>query len=112
MEQIIDIIIKIVATLLLAGAGWLGKYVITYLKNNLDEKNIVFLDTFIAELVAAAEQLYAEVDEDGSIRREYVWNMLIEAGYELTEAVKAMVEAKVYDINITNKSVKAGEKNG
>lgn len=112
MEQIIDIIIKIVATLLLAGAGWLGKYVITYLRNNLDEKNIAFLDTFIAELVAAAEQLYAEADETGRIRREYVQKMLVEAGYEITEAVQAMIEAKVYDINILNQSVKVGEKNG
>lgn len=112
MEQIIDIIIKIVATLLLAGAGWLGKYVITYLRNNLDEKNIAFLDTFVAELVAAAEQMYAKDDPDGSIRLGYVEEMLVEAGYEITEAVQAMIEAKVYDINIINKSVKAGENNG
>lgn len=109
MEQIIDIVIKVVATLLLAGAGWLAKYVITYLRSNLAAKDIDVLNTFVAEMVAAAEQLYADVDDDGSIRREYVWNMLIEAGYELTDAVKAMVEAKVYDINITNKAVKVGE---
>ena len=112
MEQIIDIVIKIVATILLAGAGWLGNYIITYLRSNLDAREVEFLDSFVAEMVAAAEQLYADVDEDGSIRREYVYKMLIEAGYEITEAVKAMIEAKVYDINITNKSVKAGEKNG
>lgn len=114
MEQIIDIIIKIVATLLLAGAGWLVKYVITYLRSNLDAREVEFLDTFIAELVAAAEQLYAEVDETGGIRREYVYNRLVEAGYEITEAVKAMIEAKVYDINILNQSVslKVGEENG
>ncbi len=109
MEQIIDIIIKIVVTLLLAGAGWLGKYVITYLRNNLDAKEVAFLDSFIAELVAAAEQLYAEVDETGRIRREYVQKMLVEAGYEITEAVQAMIEAKVYDINIMNQSVKVGD---
>lgn len=112
MEQIVDIIIKIVATLLLAGAGWLGKYVITYLRNNLDAKEVAFLDSFIAELVAAAEQLYAEADTTGRIRREYVQKMLVEAGYEITEAVQAMIEAKVYDINILNQSVKVGEKNG
>ena len=108
MEQIIDIIIKIVATLLLAGAGWLGNYIITYLRSNLDAREVEFLDSFIGEMVAAAEQLYADVDEDGSIRREYVYEMLIEAGYELTEAIKAMIEAKVYDINLMN-AVKAGE---
>ena len=109
MEQIIDIIIKVVATILLAGAGWLGNYIINYLRSNLDAKEVEFLDTFVAELVAAAEQMYAKEDPDGTIRLGYVQEMLIEAGYEITDAVKAMIEAKVYDINITNKSVKAGE---
>ncbi len=109
MEQIIDIIIKIVATILLAGAGWLGNYIITFLRSNLDAKEVEFLDTFIAELTAAAEQMYAKDDPDGSIRLGYVQEMLVEAGYEITEAVQAMIEAKVYDINITNKSVKVGE---
>ena len=109
MEQIIDIIIKIVATILLAGAGWLGNYIITYLRSNLDAKDVATLDNFIAELVAAAEQMYAKEDPDGSIRLNYVQNTLIEAGFEITEAVRAMIEAKVYDINITNKSVKVGE---
>ena len=109
MEQIVDIIIKIVATILLAGAGWLGNYIITFLRSNLDAKEVEFLDTFIAELVAAAEQMYSKDDPDGSIRLGYVQEMLVGAGYEITEAVQAMIEAKVYDINITNKSVKVGE---
>ena len=108
MEQIIDIIIKIVATLLLAGAGWLVKYVITYLRSNLDAREVEFLDSFVAEMVAAAEQMYAKNDPDGSKRLRYVCEMLVEAGYETTEAVRAMIEAKVYDINLMN-AVKAGE---
>ena len=109
MEQIIDIIIKIVATLLLAGAGWLVKYVITYLRSNLSAKDIYVLNTFIAEMVAAAEQLYANDDPDGSVRRTYVQEMLVEAGYDITDSIMALVESKVYDINITNKAVKVGE---
>ena len=109
MEQIVDIIIKIVATILLAGAGWLGNYIITFLRSNLDAKEVEFLDSFIAELVAAAEQMYAKDDIDGTVRLNYVQKMLVDAGYEITEAIQAMIEAKVYDINITNKSVKAGE---
>ena len=108
MEQIIDIIIKIVATLLLAGAGWLGNYIITYLKSSLDAKEVEFLDSFIGEMVAAAEQMYAKNDPDGTKRLRYVCEMLVEAGYETTEAVRAMIEAKVYDINLMN-AVKAGE---
>lgn len=108
MEQIIDIIIKIVATILLAGAGWLGNYIINYLRSNLDAKEVEFLDTFIAELVAAAEQMYAKDDPDGTIRLGYVQEMLIEAGYDITDAVRALIESKVYDINVMN-AVKVGE---
>lgn len=107
MEQIIDIIIKVVATLLAIGAGMLGKYLINLLKANLDEKNRKKLDLFITELVAAAEQLYKEWDEDGTIRYEYVSDMLIEAGYEITESIKVLIEAKVFEINLANR--KAGE---
>lgn len=108
MEQIIDIIIKIVATILLAGAGWLGNYIINYLRSNLDAKEVEFLDTFIAELVAAAEQMYAKDDPDGTIRLGYVQEMLVEAGYDITDAVRALIESKVYDINVMN-AVKVGE---
>ena len=68
MEQIIDIIIKVVATLLALGAGLLGKYLINLLKANLDEKNNERLDLFVAELVAAAEQIYKKDDPNGDIR--------------------------------------------
>lgn len=107
MEQIIDIIIKVVATLLAIGAGMLGKYLINLLKANLDEKNRKKLELFITELVAAAEQLYKEWDKDGTIRYEYVSDMLIEAGYEITESIKVLIEAKVFEINLANR--KAGE---
>ena len=103
MEQIIDIIIKVVATLLALGAGLLGKYLINLLKANLDEKNNERLDLFVAELVAAAEQLYKDGDEDGSIRREFVTDMLRDAGYDITDAVYALIESKVFEINLANK---------
>ncbi len=103
MEQIIDIIIKVVATLLALGAGLLGKYLINLLKANLDEKNNERLDLFVAESVAAAEQLYKDGDEDGTIRYEFVTDMLIGAGYDITDAVKVLIESKVFEINLANK---------
>ena len=105
METIMDIIIKIVATLLAFGIGWLGQYLISWLKSTLDEKDAAKLDLFIAELVAAAEQMYKQHDPDGSIRLEYVENMLIEAGYDITESVSALIESKVFNINLTRKRV-------
>lgn len=105
MEEILDIIIKVVAALLALGAAWLGKYVVSWLKSKLSEKNAEKLDLFVAELVAAAEQLYKEDDIDGKMRLNYVESMLIQAGYEVTNAVKAMIESKVYAINLNNKEV-------
>lgn len=109
MEQIIDIAIKILAMLLALGIGYSGKYLIAFVKSKMDDRDAEKLDLFVSELVAAAEQLYADADEDGSVRRSYVQEMLVEAGYEITEVVKALIESKVYDINIMNKSVKVGE---
>ena len=86
MDEIFDIIIKIIATLLAFGIGWLGKYLINWLKANMDEKEIAKLDLFISDLVAAAEQMYKQADPDGSIRLAYVQKMLLDAGYDITDA--------------------------
>lgn len=102
MEELINIIIKVVAMLLAMGAGYLGKYIVKVLKANLDEKNDAMLDLFIEELVAAAEQMFKKNDPDGVIRLEYVQDSLLDAGYEITAAVRAMIESKVYSINLIN----------
>lgn len=104
MEDIIDMIIKIVATLLAFGVGYVGKLLAQWLKTKLDEKTYAKLEAFVAELVAAAEQLYKADDPTGNIRLGYVQTMLVEAGYEITNAVMAMIESKVFDINLVNKA--------
>lgn len=103
MEDIMNIIIKLVATLLAFGAAWLGRYLVEWLKTNLDEKEEVLLDQFIADLVAAAEQMYKKDDPDGTERLHYVQAMLVEAGYEITEFVQAMIESKVFSINLATR---------
>lgn len=105
MDNIIDIIIKIVATLVALGIGWVGRYLIRWIKSNLAEKDAAKLDLFVSELVSAAEQMYKEYDPDGHIRLEYVEEMLIDAGYEITGAVRALIESKVLSINLSRKSV-------
>lgn len=108
MDEILNIIIKLVAALLAFGVGWLVKYLISLLRSKLDENGAEKLDLFIAELVAAAEQLYKQQDPDGTVRLRYVQDMLIEAGYEMTDAIRALIESKVFEINITTKALKAG----
>lgn len=103
MEDIMNIIIKVVATLLAFGAAWLGRYLVSFLKTNLDDKQDAILDQFIADLVAAAEQMYKKDDPDGTERLHYVQAMLVEAGYEVTELVQAMIESKVFSINLATR---------
>ncbi len=109
MEEIIDIVIKIVATLLAFGLGLLLKQLGSWLKSNLNEKERTMLDRFVSELVAAAEQMYKAEDPDGSIRLSYVESMLVQAGYDITDAVKALIESKVFDINLAKKEVGIGD---
>lgn len=100
MDEIFDIIIRVLASLLAIGAGWLCKYLVNWLKFKLNDEQDAKLDLFIAELVAAAEQMYKKEDPDGTVRLMYVQKMLAEAGYDITEAVQALIESKVYSINL------------
>ena len=99
MDEILNVVIKVVATLLAFGIAWLGKYLLNLLKGKLNDQNAAQLDLFVAELVAAAEQMYKKDDPDGTVRLNYVLDMLIDAGYEITEALLAVIESKVYGIN-------------
>lgn len=97
MEEILNAILKIVGIILAVGASFALEMARGYLKQLKENKKI---ETLIESGVAAAEQLFKKEDEDGSIRLEYVQNLLLEAGYELTEAVCAMIEGKVYELNL------------
>lgn len=102
MEELIDILIRCTAYLLILALIWLVRTAIAYLKARLKEKDAAILDKFIDELTAAAEQMFRkEDDEGGSARLGYVEGMLIEAGYDLTDAIRAKIESSVYKINTT-----------
>ncbi len=103
METIMDIIIRIAATLLAFGVGYVGKLLVGWLKGKLTEQQSEKLDLFVAELCMAAEQMFKENDPDGTIRRRYVEGMLVQAGYEITDAIRAMIESKVFTINLATK---------
>lgn len=111
MEAIMDIIIKVAATLLAMGLGYLGKFAVKWLKGKVDAQSAEKLDLFISELCYAAEQMFKEVDPDGTIRRGYVENMLAQAGYELTDAIRALIESKVFEINLVNGVIEGGGAN-
>lgn len=100
MENILEIIVNLIGTLAGIFVVWLAKYGMDLLKAKLNESEKALAESFVESFVAAAEQLYG--NEDGSVRLSYVQDRLIEAGYELTDALRAMIEAKVFEINLYN----------
>ena len=106
MEAILDIVFKAVGTLVGVGLVCLVNVAVEYVKSKLDANNAARLDAFIAQLVAAAEQTMKQDDFDGSARLAYVQEMLIEAGYELTDAIRAIIESKVYAINLESEYIR------
>ena len=99
MEEIMDIIIKLAGSLVGVCLVYLVGVASNYLKAKLNAREQAALEDFVTALVKSAEQMLKEEDPDGSIRLDYVQTLLIEAGYDLTDAVRAVIESKVYEIN-------------
>jgi hypothetical protein len=95
MEMVMEKLIEVAAFILLVALIILAKRGFIYLKTLLTKEEAEELDAFVEELVGAADQLYKKDDPDGSIRLDYVYQMLIEAGHELTSALRAKIENKV-----------------
>ena len=70
-----------------------------YLDKKYEEEDTQALIDLIYELVRAAEQLLYDKDEDGSLRKQYVMEQLINLGYEWDNKINAYVESAVYDLN-------------
>ena len=107
MDAILSIIAKIIGTIVGAAAIYLIREALKYLRASMDEKDRAKLDAFISSLVAAADQMYKAQDSDGSIRLGYVQDMLVEAGYDLTDAIRALIESKVHELNASNPKTEA-----
>ena len=97
MDTIIDIIIRLTALLLCYGVYVLVDKAGVYIKEKAESEK---LDRFVDCLVQAAEQMLRNDDPTGGKRLAYVQQQLIEAGYELTDALRALIESKVYKINV------------
>ena len=98
-EQIIDIVIKLVAILLMA-------YVLPafkeWLTTKIGEEKAAKLAEYIEKFVQAAEQMYKETDETGELRKQYVVDQLKKLGYIITDEINARIESEVFEINLFN----------
>lgn len=100
MNEFVDIIVKLIGGLCGVCIITLASVAANYLRGKLGESEQAYLDSFIDSLVHAAEQTLKEGDIDGSARLAYVQEMLIKAGYELNDAIRAKIESKVYQLNL------------
>lgn len=101
METFIIIVIIAVCFCIIA----LGYKAYSYLKSKMSAQEAEDLDKFVGNLVYAAEQMLKSDDDDGSRRLGYVEGMLIEAGHDITESLRAIIESKVYALNIANRKI-------
>lgn len=102
-EEILDIIIKLGVSLLGLFVGVVLQEAKKYLQAKLSAEERAKLQDLVKTLVAAAEQMYGTEDPDGGKRLGYVQNMLIKAGVELTDTVRAIIEAQVQSLNSSKK---------
>lgn len=105
-EQIIDIIVKLVATIMVA-------YVLPEFKRwlhmRLGEQKMAKLIEYIEKFVRAAEQMYKDTDVTGEKRKEYVVEQLKSLGYIITDEINAKIESEVFNVNLYNRYIKRTE---
>ena len=98
MENLIDIIIELLAVLLALGITWLVAKAKTYINAKIKETEHVWLAELVNEFCAAAEQELKADDPTGEKRKERVYELLAEAGVEVSGIVDALIEAAVHKI--------------
>lgn len=100
MEQLVDLIVKVIAALLGIGILYVVGKLRAYLAAKASAADATKLDAVIYDFVAAAEQLLKADDPTGEKRKAYVVDLLRQIGVEVTREIDARIEAAVYGINI------------
>ena len=99
MENIIDIIAKVIAALIFIGAAWLWGKVKNYMTVKAKATGNDDLVQLVQQFCNAAEQQYKAGMLTADERKAYVFELLQDADIEVTEIVDALIEAAVYRIN-------------
>lgn len=88
---------KILQFVLALAVVLITRYAVPAIKAYLDSKEADNLMDVITELVAAAEQLFP-APKEGEKKLEYVKQMLESEGVTVSNAVRAKIEAAVYEL--------------
>lgn len=103
--EIIEIVIKLMAVILV---GYVLPAVKGWLVEKMGVEKIEKIEILVAIFVDAAEQILKDVDPTGIKRKSYVCSRLHELGYEVTDQIEAMIEARVYTLPHTEKEDEYG----
>lgn len=99
MENLIDILAKILAALIFIGVAWLWGKIKNYMTVKAKATGNDDLVQLVQQFCNAAEQQYKAGMLTADQRKEYVFELLQEANIEVTDIVDALIEAAVYRIN-------------
>lgn len=99
MENLIDILAKILAALIFIGVAWLCGKIKNYMTVKAKATGNDDLVQLVQQFCNAAEQQYKAGMLTADQRKEYVFELLQEANVEVTDIVDALIEAAVYRIN-------------
>lgn len=99
MENLLDVIVKILAALLAIGGAWLIRKAKAFFVAKIEETGNADLMRLVEQFCTAAEQLFKMDDPTGAKRKEYVQEQLVNMGIEVNSVVDALIEAAVYRLN-------------
>lgn len=101
--ETMDLFVKVVLGLLGLAGIWALTKLSAHLKIKAEAAQATELDKLIYQFVACAEQILKGVDENGTLRKQYVVNLLEELGIKVSEEINARIEAAVYQLNMEQK---------
>lgn len=104
MENIIEILGRLLAAIVMCLIAYLAPKVKEWLTANAGESTTKQIEILARAFARAAEQLLKNQDPTGEKRNKYVVDQLEALGIEVTQAVMAIIEGAVWEINIEQKA--------
>lgn len=103
MDNLFDILIELIALIIAGLLLSVGEELKRWIKEQILKVKDERLQKLIVNLVHSVEQTLKEQDPTGAKRFAEVERLLEDAGYAITDVIRSMIEAEVYNINLNNK---------
>lgn len=99
MDQIIEIVGKLLAAVFVALVAYLTPKIKAWLEEKIGKTKTDQVLVLIKNFVTAADQLYKADDPTGEIRNQYVKDQLTALGYAITSEINSFIESAVKECN-------------